>query len=402
MKKISIVIFLLFIFGLFSCIHEKTTSFKIEGTIEGANDSTQLFLYYLTQNDGIWEEVSNTTFLRDNKFYFEGMINELVAGTLAFDNIEIPLYLEPSIIKLLIDKNKPYDYKTTGLDVEKEDSKLRNLLSDKMIVANDAANKIQVLFNKIVLYENEPDSVGNLMQEIQQLKLEYLANGKKLDSLRLDFVMKNNSYHITPHLIYILSKGNIISNDTVEAHYYKLPEHSKKTLLGRLALDQINETKLTLNSKEILIGDTAPDFLRETTQGEAIKLSDFRNKEYVLLDFWASWCGPCLKEIPQLKKIHDAYSNTGLRIIGVSSDANEKDWLNAIEKHQMNTWHQVLSDSDLSYNYFANAENIGGIYSVKQIPLYILIDKQGVIIAKWNHIDDESLSFINNLFADYL
>ena len=64
-------------------------------------------------------------------------------------------------------------------------------------------------------------------------------------------------------------------------------------------------------------------------------------------------------------------------------------------------WLHVLSDSDSNDNYFANAEDVGEIYKVKSIPLYILIDKQGVIIAKWQHIDDKALSFINNLFADY-
>lgn len=394
-----LILYLFIGIGLLSCTQKKSNFFTIEGSIEDANDSIEIYLHYLTENDGKWERVEKKTFLSENRFYFEDSINELVSGTLVFDNIEIPLYLEPSDIKLEIDKNNPHDYQISGLIVEREYIKLRNILSDNMIMYNRIADSIQEIFYKIDFYKNEPDSVDNLMQKAHQLKSAHMVNLKKLDSMRIDFVVRHNKYQITPHLLYIISKNNIISNDTVEILYNKLPEYSKKTLLGRLALEQINETKLSLNCKEIVIGVTAPDFLRKSIKGETIKLSDFRNENYVLLDFWASWCAPCIKEIPQIKKIYEDYSDIGLKIIGVSSDDNKQDWLHAVEKYSMDKWTHVLRYSDPSDNFFIKADDISEMYGVDYIPLYILIDKKGEVINKWQHIDNEALSFLNKLLS---
>jgi len=393
----NIVIYLFIGLGLWSCNKTKSTSFTIEGLIEGDfKDSTEISISYLTQNNGIWEEVEHTSYSKNNKFHFEGNINELTAACLFYDDVEIPIYLEPVVMKLVIDKNNPYAYKLSGTSVEKESIELRNILSVDMNTRYQIANSVQEIFNEISLYDNYPKLADSLMQKVYQYKAELMISAERIVSLQLDFINKHNSSQIVPHLLYLLARDNeLVSIDTVAAIYNGLPEHTKATLLGRLAADYIK----LVNRRDISIGDMAPDFSRESIQGDIISLSDFIGRSYILLDFWASWCAPCIKGIPDIKNIHDKY-NKNLKIIAISSDSNREDWLNAINKYQLGMWTQILSVEALNNSYFRQETDLAVIYGANAIPLYILIDEQGKIIAKWNHIGEEQLIEIDEILTN--
>lgn len=117
----------------------------------------------------------------------------------------------------------------------------------------------------------------------------------------------------------------------------------------------------------------APEIELVSPKGKLIKLSDFKGK-LVLIDFWASWCGPCRKEMPNVIKIYSKFKNKGFEIYGVSLDQDKEKWMEAITKDGIN-WPQV---SDLKY-----WDNVAArIYNVQGIPYTVLIDKDGKIIAK--------------------
>ena len=120
-------------------------------------------------------------------------------------------------------------------------------------------------------------------------------------------------------------------------------------------------------------GAVAPDFTQQTPDGEDLKLSDLRGK-VVLVDFWASWCGPCRRENPHVKELYDKYSHRGFEILGVSLDRTKASWERAIAQDQLD-WHHV---SDLK----GWKNEVAKMYSVRSIPHTILLDREGRIIAR--------------------
>ncbi len=117
-------------------------------------------------------------------------------------------------------------------------------------------------------------------------------------------------------------------------------------------------------------GKVAPDFTVPTIDGKEITLSSLRGK-YVLLDFWASWCKPCVGEIPFMQKAYKDFKSKGFEILSVSVDRDAAAWKKAVQDHGM-TWLQGHDTKDISHS----------LYGVMSIPTTFLLDKDGVIIAK--------------------
>lgn len=117
----------------------------------------------------------------------------------------------------------------------------------------------------------------------------------------------------------------------------------------------------------------APDFTQNNTDEKPVKLSSTRGK-YILIDFWASWCGPCRQENPELVNVYQEFKNNNFDILGVSLDNDRGKWLKAIENDQL-TWMHV---SDLKGWDNAVAKE----YIIQSIPYNFLLDPEGKIVAK--------------------
>jgi peroxiredoxin len=127
------------------------------------------------------------------------------------------------------------------------------------------------------------------------------------------------------------------------------------------------------NNKLLEIGEMAPEIELPQVDGSILKLSDLRGK-VVLIDFWASWCGPCRAEFPNVKNLYARFKSEGFEIYGVSLDKDRPSWVSSINSLGL-TWKQV---SDLKFWACAPAKT----YKVSGIPFTVLIDKEGKIIAK--------------------
>lgn len=115
-----------------------------------------------------------------------------------------------------------------------------------------------------------------------------------------------------------------------------------------------------------------------TLQGKSVKLSDYVGKhKYVLVDFWASWCGPCMREMPNVKAAYAKYKDSGLEIVGISLDKDKAAWEGAVKRVGM-TWPQM---TDMT----ANGSKVATSYGVQYIPYIVIFDKKGNIVAQKLH-----------------
>lgn len=135
----------------------------------------------------------------------------------------------------------------------------------------------------------------------------------------------------------------------------------------------VQQTEMMVSRTEaIKIGNEAPELILPMPNDKDLALTSLRGK-VVLVDFWASWCAPCRKELPNVKRAYEKYKNKGFEILGVSLDKDRDAWIEAISKEGL-TWPQV---SDLK---FWQSEAVQ-VYAIQSIPYTVLIDKEGKIIA---------------------
>lgn len=337
---------------LFVCAQHTTHIKGKVGRITGA----KVWLSYNV--DGVM--FRDSTHLKNGKFAFKVDVEEAVPATLRLEHLNgkqagvfdtKECFLEPGIVEIWA-----------------KDS----LLNADFVKGSQS--KDYALFREFVGLEETKRLAGRVKLTKDEAELKWIQDRRRtlvnnLNERYAEFVTAYPDSYFSVYALNYISGGSL-NVALVEPLFGSLTERLRNSPEGKELRSQIEAMKT------LKIGELAPDFVQADTAGVPIRLSDYRGK-YVLLDFWASWCGPCRQDNPNLVKAYQKYKDNNFTILGVSLDFKQKAWIDAIENDGL-VWTNV---SDLGY--FKN--KVAMQYAIRAVPQNYLIDPDGRIVALGLH-----------------
>jgi peroxiredoxin len=328
-------------------------TFTISGTVPGTNH-VWAYLNYLPDNNPASR--TDSALVSNNSFKITGHI---ISPTIALLYIDSPRFqvlfmFEPGVTEIAADILKP------GATVIKGGP--ANKLLNQYQLGADNFNKYRQLLSDSISGPNAPkDSLIHT-----QLMDRYYTSLSAEEDYASEFIKEHPDSYASAWILYSKFSGEDNINKGI-ALFKLLSPAVQKSKYTRLMLER---AELFRQSNT---GKPAPDFAQPDTLGKPIYLHDFKGR-YVLVDFWASWCGPCRRENPGLVKAYKQFHEKGFDILSVSLDEKKGPWLKAIGHDQLN-WTHV---SDLK-----GWDNTAlQLYGVTMLPTNFLVNKEGTIVAK--------------------
>lgn len=359
MKKISSLLFAAIIILMAACTGKPTPQeFTVTGNLSGAgSDSSLVYLQVIDENTGEFVSVDTAT-VQNGTFVFKGFAE--ASPMLRFISTEglsrpVLIAIETGNIDVSFDTAFVATVKGTPLnDKYQEFSNKKNKISDDLRALSTLSKEAEKAGTMTPQYEKELDN-----------KYDSLYNELKKEVF--DFTKANIT---NPLGIYtLIDRG--ISFDATQLKEL-LPALDPK-VKANARVQKLEKRLEALEGTEI--GKQFVDIKGTTPDGKELALSEYAGKgKYVLIDFWASWCPPCRKDMPLVVEAYKKYKNKGFEIVGVSLDDDKAAWEKGIKDLNI-TWPQV---SDLK----GWKTELGAAYAVNSIPHTVLLDKEGKIIAK--------------------
>ena len=282
---------------------------------------------------------------------------ELVEG---LKNREIVFFIYPGEKLSIEAKIGKYgiDYKISGNEIGNQS----NRFSEQLFPLEEELNRL------VILKAHSPaNGAGNADLEEQINKIN-----RQIEDTKLKLIAAH------PDWIYSAEMVAEFSNDTIARYFKTFTTDVQNSFFG------IHLSKI-LNAAAL--GSVAPGFTLKDDKGKNVSLNDFAGK-YVVLEFWGTWCGYCIKELPRLKSCHSKYRDK-VEFIGIDYKDSRQSWLKAISKYELN-WTNLIAEND----------EVRDKYGVEGFPTKIIIDKEGKIVLKTTGESDEFYSKMEELFGN--
>lgn len=348
---------------IFSCKPEIKDHYEIDVKAPGIYNGMRV--YMKTRNERGQFINKDTAIVLDEKFSFKGIRNEPTLEYLFIDGYKssLPLIVENGSINITINKDSLHASIITGTKSNNEYSQYA--LKEKQLTSK--VSKLTPLFKEA--------TINNSPAKVEIYKSITLAK-KELASMPLEFIKSNNNSYVSAILLNSIVKNKQTSITDLETLFSNLADPIKTSEYGKTVAVTIESQKLLRQQqKGVQIGDLAPDFSAKTPDGKTLALNDIKGK-VTIIDFWASWCGPCRRENPYVVKTYNEYHDKGLEIISVSLDKNG----------QKDRWIKAIQDDNMMWNHLSNLQSwqdpIAKRYGVRSIPATFILDETGKVIAK--------------------
>jgi len=342
------------------------TPYKINGKVGSFNSPAKVYLIY--QNGEA--SVTDSALISNGNFSFQGAISEPGSGVMIMDPKGVGLdslksTLQPDVLMIYVDKG---EYSIESKDSLSTASIKGSKANTENKILNGRLKDLSAQFRALdaeyqaasAEQKGSQEFVGGLQGRLEKLQV-------RQKEILTQFVKENPESYVSVNSIL-----SIAGRDPQFGEIDPLVKSLSPALQKAAALQPLLMSMEA--SKKTSVGAMAMDFTQNDPDGKPVKLSDFKGK-YVLLDFWASWCGPCREENPNVVQAYNKFKDKNFTVLGVSLDRqNQRDaWLKAVKDDGL-TWTQV---SDLK---FWNNE-VARMYNIRSIPQNYLIDPAGKIVA---------------------